>query len=336
MSSEFVVAFVQECAAQGLTKEATAELLQFQSIVSAAEQSPAFAEGFEKFASQVPGGLRPLFRDGYMEKSAAGFLTALKKFGPAIGSLYGTSTGLAGAGLQLGLSGVNKLKRFIRARPVLSSAGALTAGGAGAYGLSKLLSSDHSTASDVPYISGASYNPVESGKSYNALLDQYSNGVTGISNKLSESAGRKKVLEEAIAKHDVSSPMAIAELQRLNKESETASKAREDYMKRYSQNAESSEKRLADLEQKRNDIIDAKTDWAHMPARAWYHLTGRNPNDVYDKQLRDVEGPLSQAATSKRLNQDLYHRLDYGYNGNKVEDITPQQVQSKFFKTTSY
>lgn len=333
MSQEFVVAFVQECAANGLTKEATAELLQFQSVVHVANHSAEFAEGFEKIAAQVPGGLRPLAREGYLSKEAGSKMQALQ-------GLFNAGSGVVRAFgaplLDAAKRTLATTARNVRGNPLTAAGVSAGLGAGGAYGLSKLFGgSDHDVTHDVPFLSGTGYNPTTAGQQYNAMKDAYSTGIADLSQKLDGSAARRKTLEEAVARHDVSSPMALVELQRLNKEHEEATKVREDYMKKYRESADSAESRAKDLEAKRQSLIAAQDDWLHMPQRAWYRLTNRDPKEVYNAKLREVEGPLEQATTTQRLSNDLARRLDIGYTGkNQLVNRTPQEAVRNFFPTS--
>ena len=342
MTPEFVMSFVRTCAEAGLTKEAAAELLQYQSVISQAEASPAFGEGFAKVASEVPGGLRPMYREGYMEKAA--LAAALRQLGAhsgaamralgTVGAEAGKAIGrgaLKVVGAQQGKFGVpGGGPNWIRRNPMWATGLGVGGTAAGALGLNAMRDPRHNF--DVPYLPSSSYNPEESSRLYNSELDARSQGVADLNKRIDDSAQRVSVLENAVKEHGPQSQMAQAELNKLTKERDDARKAREKYISTLGDRSKQTGSMVHELEQKKRDIEARNTDWLHMPQRAWYRLTGRDPREEYNKKLTEVEGPLSQATNADKLTRDLIRRSLEGYRGVRAEPAyTDAQMHARFF-----
>lgn len=328
MSPEFVFAFVETCMHEGLSKEAAAELLQRQSVIHASEQSPAFAEGYAQVADMAPGRLLPMLRDGYLSKEASGGLIrgGLKMMFKGLGgSLANTGTRAARGG--------NVAKGFIKRNPLSSAAAAAGTGGAAVYGLARVGPTDDS----VPYLSPGGYDASETQAAYDKKLDQYSRGIGDLNQRYDNGVARMSKLEEAVARNDGNSGLAMQELQKLRRDNKAITKTRDAQLKKLDRSAETSDSRLNDIKEQQATLENAKTSWnpLRVAQRAWYGVTGRNADDVYDGRIAALQGQAGNASTNLQLANDTRARLNSGYTGTNgpAKVIDHAGLQDKFFPT---
>lgn len=329
MSGEFVISFLSECMARGITKEAAAELLQRQSVLHAGESNPAWLEGYEKAAAIAPGALRPMFRDGYMEKKSA-FPNA-RLAGDAIMDLLRAGKGMVGsAGRELAGTG-RSVVGGIRKRPLLGAAAAAAATAGAAYGGYKLMGNGGGGDYEVPYMPPGGYNPDTSAANYDAQLNQYSQGIFAHNKKFFGEEARRQELQAAVDSHAPGSDMALAELNKMKQDHSSASNVRQKYFDSLNQAGSKSEAKLKEIEAQQSKMESAKTDLWHAPYRGWLHMTGRNPEEYYDNERAKLEGGASAAANAKRLIDDQRNRLSNGTIESTAKSRTPAQMQADFF-----
>lgn len=334
MTGEFVMSFLKTCWEEGLSKEAAAELLQRQSVIHTGGQSPAWREGYEKVASMVPGGLLPLARPGYFEKSAAG---GLRRSGKAVldffGGLKDTAVDSAKA-LRTGTGRVNTglaKSKVVRKNPVAVGLAGAGLGGAALYGGSKLLSAPAGGEYTVPSMAPGGYNPEESAKARDGLVASDSVGLYEHNKKYFGEEDRKRELQQAVDTHAVNSGAAQVELQRMNSDHASATAQRKKYFNRLDGEANASESKLKEIEAYKNKMQDHKTSLLYAPYRGYLRLTGRKPNDVYNDEIAKSEGQASDAATANYRINEQRRKLQAGLIGGAAKSRTPQEMQNDFF-----
>lgn len=340
MSGEFVMSFLQTCWEEGLSKEAAAELLQRQSVIHAGEQSPAWLEGYEKVAAMAPGGLLPLMRDGYFEKSALNGQTR-----KAVGSLLGgiKDTIFAGAGKVR--SGVGSLV----GKPKLNSKGAMTPslvnrhpksalaagvglGGVAVYGGSKLLSGGPSgDGTYVPSLPSGSYNPDESRKRLDSLVEDDSRGVYDHNKKFFNEGDRRRELEDAVARNDFNSGAAQVELTKMEADRASISSLRKRKFEELDSQANASAEKVKELNSYREKMEDHKKSWLYAPYRGYLKLTGRDPNTVYNDEIARAATEAGDVNSENYRINEMRRKMSDGITSGSSAARSPQQMQNDFF-----
>lgn len=338
MSPSFVLAFVETCMNEGLSKEATAELLQRQSVIHAAEQSPAFAEGYEKVASLVPGGLRPIARPGYFEKSAAPVAaTGGKLILKSLGNIVRGAGQMLGTGAATTKGRALDIAKLVRNNPLAAAATSGLAGAGTIYGVDRMLNEPSAGASEVPYISPGGYDAGEAAASYDKRLEQYSRGISDLNKKQDNATSRMRELEKAVAKNDAGSGLAMRELQQLRRQTASTEETRNRYLRDLDSSVSKSDAMLSDIAERQKSLEAAKTSWAphRLVQRAWYGVTGRNANDVYDSRIADLQDQAAKAKGDRQLAADTRTRLNNQYigSGEKPRIMSENEMQDKFFPT---
>lgn len=338
MSPSFVLAFVETCINEGLSKEATAELLQRQSVIHASEQSPAFAEGYEKVASLVPGGMRPIARPGYFEKRAAPVAaTGGKLILKSLGGLFRGAGQMLGRGAGTASNRAVDLAKLIRNNPVAAAATSGLAGAGTIYGVDRMLSQPTAGASEVPYIAPGGYDANEAAAAYDKRLEQYSRGISDLNKKQDNAVTRMRELEKAVARNDGGSGLAMRELQQLRRQNASTEATRSRYLRDLDSSVRKSDAMLSDISERQKALEAAKTSWAphRLAQRAWYGITGRNANDVYDTRIADLQDQAAKAKGDRQLAADTRARLNSQYigSGEKPRIMSESEMQDKFFPT---
>lgn len=304
MSSDFVMSFVATCLREGLTKEATAELLQRQSVVEACRRSPSFAEGYEKVAALVPGRLRPIFREEFLEKDA-------------------------GLG-DIARSGARAAGQWFSRHPKTTAGLGLGAGAAGTAGVLGFL--NRPRIPETPYLPGT-FNATQSAQNFETSLDEHSRGIAELNKNIQQSDTRRRVLEDAVATHAPGSAHARAELLKLDAQRNASTAQRDGYLKHLQSNGDHNQKLLDGIIAKQRSLEDAKTSLWRAPQRLFYRLTGRDPSAVYDSRITSMESDASRLATNAKLIAEQKRRLGNGYIGMAERAPSPEQQQARFFST---
>ena len=342
MSSEFIIAFVSTCEAEGLSKEATAELLQRQSVIHECEQSPAFAAGFEKIALMVPGELRPLAREGYFEKQAGPNARlawqGIKSLGQAAGGAVSGAARATGRGLdKLVGTGPSSARTgrttpsWAGRNPTGAALGGIGVGGAGVGVGMHMLGGGTGSPAGAPYMPPGGFNPDEAAASYDTQLDQHSRGLAEHNKKFFGDRKRQEVLQQAVDSNSPNSAQALAELSRIKRDQAAVSADRANHIARFDSVGGQSASKLKEIEEQQAAMERAKTSWTRAPQRAWLWMTGRDPNQYFDDKRVALEGGASAAQTAQRLSEDQLRRLENGYIGGQTKSKTPAQMQQEFF-----
>lgn len=345
MSREFIIAFISTCEAEGLSKEATAELLQRQSVLHECEQSPAFADGFTKVAARVPGQLRPLARAGYFEKRAAmpnarlawQSLKGLAQAGGGAVSGAARATGrgldkLVGPGASSARTG-RATPSWVGRNPTAGALGGMVVGGSGIAVGAHLLGAGQGSRPLTPYMPPGGFDPAESAGSYDKMLDQHSRGLAEHNKKFFGDRKRMEVLQQAVDSNAPNSAQALAELDRIKRDQASVSADRDRHISSLNNVGGQSAEKLKQIQEQQDAAEKAKTSWTRAPQRAWLRMTGRNPNQYFDEKRHALEGEASAAQTSQRLSADQLRRLENGYIGGTTKSKTPAQMQQEFFPT---
>jgi len=341
MSQKFVHSFLKTCFDAGLSKEAAAELLRQESIDQEKAKRPAFAEGYEKAASQVPGNMRAmLFLEGGLEKSAGPRYQAVKSVLDGIrGALGGTARlgwqgvkDVGGVGKRIfGPARVNP-NSLVQRYPLPVAVGSAALGGAGALGLHHLLSNNHGPAGyPDPFFSPGGYSPEGYEEKYNSRLAEYSKGIAAHNKSYFGTQRRRKELEKAIAEGKGGSS-AYRELQELNREHARLGKQRAHHFESIRASNAHHQGILDQVKRQQAALEKRRTSLWGLPQRAWLRLTGRNPNEYYDKQIGMLHDTGARSKMNIRLGDARVRRLDGDYRGiiNRPSP-KPPNLQERFF-----
>ncbi len=335
MSGEFVMSFLQTCWEEGLSKEAAAELLQRQSVIHTGEQSPAWLEGYEKVAAMAPGGLLPMARDGYFEKSAAG---GFRQMGTALVDLLGG----AKKAIQGGYSGLSRAghsansviskSKILKKNPLATAAAAAGIGGAAVYGGSKLLGGPSGGPSSyVPSMPSGSYNADESKSRLDSLVDDDSRGVYDQNKKFFNEEGRRRELADAVARNDFNSGAAQVELTKMEADRASTTALRKKKFNELDTQANASEEKLKELNGYREKMEGHKTSMLYAPYRGYLRLTGRDPNEVYNDAIAQSATEAGNVASDNYRINEMRRKMSAGVVAGSAASRTPQQMQNDFF-----
>jgi hypothetical protein len=334
MSGEFVMSFLQTCWEEGLSKEAAAELLQRQAVIHAGEQSPAWLEGYEKVAAMVPGGLRPLARQGYFEKSAAppvrGIRTALGHGYEAVKDLFTASR----RGVKSTVRVPGNINQRMADLPALSKSPlpvALAGAGIGAAGIYAGSKLNGGGGSFVPSMPSGSYTPESSAKIRDSLVAADSEGIYDHNKKFFNQEPRRRELSEAVARNDFNSGAAQVELQKMEQERASTSALRQKKFGELDTQANASEKKLKELNNYRQKMEDHKTSMLYAPYRGFLKLTGRDPNTVYNDAIAQSATEAGNVATDNYRINEMRRKMSAGITAGSAPSRTPQQMQNDFF-----
>lgn len=342
LSSEFVFAFVSSCYDAGLTKEAAAELLQFESIRLHDNHNPGFLEGYVAVAGA------PALHAVDFEKSA-GPLARLGRIAKGVGSLAGEGLGLVGDAVKsVGRAGTRfigparprtaggpKIPSFVQRHPVSSFIGGTATAGGLSYGLHQLAKDESGGGvPSVPYLPPGGYDPTEAAKSYDTQLDAHSRGIADVNKRFNQSNDRRKVLADAVARGDAGSQMAAAELAALDRERSTAEGQRTRFIGDLDRTGAATEKKLQQLQQRRNKLESAKTSWSGLPRRMWYNFNGNgmDADTEINNEIERAQSGIAGATTNARLINDQRRRATNGYVGTSARRDN-KQIQRDFFPT---
>lgn len=303
----------------GLSKEATAELLQRRSAVHAAEQSPAFAEGYFLMKQAMPLSAEIRVRPGYLEKQA---------FGKAVGSIFsGLGRAAGGVGGLFGAAGKGLIDAAVK-YPHTSKAlaGGLAAGGLG-WGASRYFDNSRSSPG-APYLSGGGdYNPETEKKQYEDLLDSYSGGIADANKAIADSADRRKVLQQAVNANSPNSPKALAELNKLNAGVRTAEATKARHLEALNERGGIVSSRLESVQKRQNQLRERQKSpfW-----RGLHRITFRDPDKSYQDALADLQPYAAELSRDNQLINDQRSRMPY-YKGVRYNEPSAAQMQRDFF-----
>lgn len=321
MSDKFVMSFVSTCMAEGLTKEATAELLQRQSVVHAADGSAEWMEGYEKVARCVPGKLLPMVRSGYFEKSA----------GPS-GQLIRAGLGSVWQGLKTGIPAM--LSRPGVRRGVGVGAAAVATG----YGVNelghKVWGADPEYS--VPTMSPGGYSAAGDNAAYEAELASKGVGIAAHNKQYlgADNGLRRKELEAGVARRDAGAGMAQQELFDMDKQDRRGTESRKAFFNDTNASQSSAKQRLAEIEEHRATMESHKTSPWYAPYRTYLRATGQNPEDVYNKSIADDTGRAGGVTRDLKVMDEDKRRMSVGWTGsNPTAPRNDDQLQQTFFQS---
>lgn len=300
----------------GLSKEATAELLQHRSVIHAAEQSPDFAEGYLDNATPAVVRVRP----GYVEKKAFG--AAAKLIGSSLGGIARGAGGLIGAaGKGLYRTAVNN------PRTAKALAGGAAAGGLG-YGVSNYLNT-RDEAPGVPYMAPGGYNPVEEKTEYENDLKRFSRGIAEANKTIEGSKNRRKVLEQAVASNSPNSAQAAADLRMLNANVSAAQKLKDAHEQRLKETGSLTSGRLTKVQQRQQQLRERSKSpfW-----RGLHRITFQDPDKAYAEALDELQPAAGELSRQNQLIKDQLKRMPY-YLGRDGNVPSSAQMQREFFPT---
>lgn len=321
LSREFIVSFVETCMDMGLSKEATAEMLQRRSAIHAAEQSPAFAEGYLKAQEQIPISDRIRVRPGYVEKRAFG--AAAKLIGRSIG---GIASGVGGLGMAAGRGLVNTAVNNPRAAKALAGTALL---GGGGFALGQM-NRDKYSSPGVPYLPPGGYNPEEEKKRYKTDLNQYTEGIARNNKIIDGAANRRKVLQQSVDANSPDSAKALAELRQLDAEVKAAEKQNAAHRAQLDSQGSTAASRLQSIQERQQTLRDRSKSpfW-----RGLHWMTFRNPDKAYAQALDELQPAAARLSYENQLMNDQRGRMDYGYKGIQYNEPSSSQMQREFFPT---
>ena len=316
MSIQYVESFVETCMDMGLSKEATAELLQRRSAIHAAEQSPAFAEGYHAMKAELPHGIIRV-RPGYVEKSAS-------SFGQIARGLGGVAKGIGGLFGSAGKGVFNAAARNPRAAKAIG--GGLAAGGIG-YGINQYFN-DRYAAPGVPTIPGnGMYDPEQEKDEYKNEINRLSSGIADTNRAMTDSTDRRKVLQQAVDRNSPQSAAALKELNMLNAQVNDASSVRQKHLEQLNAQGGTTASRLSAITSRQNTLRERQQSpfW-----RGLQRLTFRDPDKSYGKALADLQAPAAELSRQNQLINDQRERLPY-WKGKVYNQPSSAQMQREFF-----
>jgi len=300
----------------GLSKEATAELLQHRSVIHAAEQSPSFGEGYLNTSSGTAVRVRP----GYVEKRAFG--AAMKAIGGGLGSI---GKGLGGVAVSAGKGVFNAAVNNPRTAKALG--GGLAAGAAG-FGVSNYLDNRYA-APGVPYMAPGGYNPLEEKKEYENELKRYSRGIAEINKTIDGSANRRKVLQQAVDSNSPNSAQALADLRLLDKTVGDAKSVRDKHLEQLNSQGATTSGRLTDIQAQQKKLQERSKSpfW-----RGLHRVTFQDPDKAYSSALDKLQPQAAELSRQNQLINDQKKRLP-NYLGASANIPSAAQMQREFFPT---
>lgn len=300
----------------GLSKEATAELLQHRSVIHAAEQSPAFAEGYLNSATPAAVRVRP----GYVEKKAFG--AAAKLIGSSLGGIA------RGAGGLIGAAGKGLYSTALRnPKTTKALAGGIAASGLG-YGISNYLN-NRDRAPGVPYMAPGGYNPLEEKTEYDNDLKRYSRGIAEANKTIDGSKNRRRVLQQAVDSNSPNSAQAAADLRALDSNVDAAQKLKDTHEQRLKSQGSITSGRLSNVQARQQQLRERSQSpfW-----RGLHRITFRDPDKSYNKALDELQPAAAELSRQNQLINDQSKRMPYylGADGNVPSSA---QMQREFFPT---
>lgn len=303
----------------GLTKEATAELLQRRSAIHAAEQSPSFAEGYFLMKKAMPISSEIRVRPGYIEKQA---------FGKAIGSIFsglgGIARGVGGLPIAAGKGLFNAAAKNPRSARAI--AGGLTAGGLG-WGASRYFDNSRVSPGSPYFPGGGGYNPETEKKQYEDLLDSYSGGIAEANKTISGSSQRRKVLQQAVDSNSPNSAQALAELNKLNAEVSAAQALKDRHLEALNARGGAVSSRLESVQKRQQQLRERQKSpfW-----RGLHRITFRDPDKSYQDALNELQPYAAELSRDNQLINDQRKRIPY-YMGVRYNEPSAAQMQREFF-----
>ena len=345
MTREFTASFLTTCFAAGLSKEAASQLLQKESVDQVkTRRGPAWAAGYEKAASEIPGQLRPvLFGEGGLEKSAGVRLDLIRKALGGIRQAFGGALGLGGqavrdAGKAIGkVVGPRNTNSFVSKHPFTSLVAGTAVGGLGALGVNRHINGDDlsSVAPPDPFYGPSGYN---SGRAkdrresrYNA---DYGPGIAEDNKNHFGSHGRRKELEKALADGAIApGGAAYRELKELNRSHADSLKQRGAHYKQLDALDDYHRDKLERIKERTGDWEDSRTSIWGLPRRTWEKVWGRDPEDFYDDKISNLYDHAQASQLAVDLANDRRRGLYTGNTSGKLYNDTPTapDLQNKFF-----
>ena len=308
-------------------------------MIHTGAQSVAWLEGYEKVAAMVPGGLLPMARDGYFEKSALNGQTR-KALGSMLGGIKDTI--VAGAGkIRSGASSVvGKAKPdatgavappLVARHPRSAAAAGLGIGATGVYAASKLFGDRDSTGSFVPGMASGTYTPESAAKIKDSLVAADSESVYDHNKKFFNQEPRRRELADAVARNDFNSGAAQVELSKMEADRASITALRQQKFGELDSRANASEEKLKELNTYRQKMEDHKTSPWLAPYRGFLRVTGRNPNTVYNDAIAQSANEAGNAATDNFRINEMRRKMSAGDTEGSTKSRTPQQMQNDFF-----
>ena len=336
LSQPFATAFLTVCFDSGLSKEAAAELLQKETVDQECALRPAFAAGYAKAASEVPGQLLPL-RAGYEGMEKLAFLQGLGRAGKAlfVEAPKGIAQAIGGVGKGV-TTGVSKARSspFLHRRPFESMLlGSGVAGGT-ALGVNHLINRDRGLSPSAvdPFFAPGGYSPQAYEDQYkDTLYNQYAPGIFEHNKKHFGSEGRRKELQKAIdnGQGDAS---AYRELQELNRGFKSSTKARKGHLDGLDNSQAQNRELMTRIADRQQRLEAQRTAWWAGPKRAWLNMTGQNPQTYFDNEIAGLQDSAAQAKRQADLAEDRQRLLWAGATSRQAtQQPTTQDIQNRFF-----
>lgn len=346
LTQAFVTSFLTTCFDNGLTKEAAAALLQKESADQVRRARPAFAAGYDKIMNDLPGGANPMLVANGMEKAAGPKLDQVMKI---LRGIKGTIGGVAGLGGEVAhdvsragskMIGPRNPNSFLNRHPFAAFTGGAALAGGGTYGLTKWLGRDNSLTpyGADPFLPPSGYSPELYKKRYDsALYDTYGPGIAAHNREYFGTSGRRKELEKAVAEgrggYD-----AYLDLQRLNREHEEATRARESHLQGLKSTEHSNRDLLSRIRERQQDLERQRTAWWAAPKRWWTQLRGGNLFDsdisknYFDNQIASLQDNAARSSMAADLAKDRHRLIEGGFVA--LRDNPPpssRDIQKSFF-----
>jgi hypothetical protein len=184
----------------------------------------------------------------------------------------------------------------------------------------------------VPSLGAGSYNPDNSHKVREALVDGDSSAIYEHNKKFFNGDARREELRNAVGRNDYNSGAAQAELTKLEAERAEVANFRKNKFAELDNQANASSDKLKELNSYR-----AKME-AHKQSPFWrglQRITRQNPDKVYNDAIERTAAESGDVGTTNyRINQ-MRENMARGYTSGRPGKTSrsPQQMQNDFFPT---
>lgn len=307
LSNAFISSLVEECYNAGLTKEATAVILQQASIDKACSDSPDFAEGY--------------YGESLELEKEAGFWSQLPK---AVGKFVGRGT-------EATMRGAGAAARTVASPAFLKGTARAGLYGSALYGGKVVYDKFTENSSNPdPYTGFAGYgdgsfDANKARQEYNTRLERASGAIPGISRDAQlTSTPRYKELQQAVAQGLPGSDKALMQMKDMEGKAWNANKvvSRETY--NLNNAAAANNNAAAKWKSEAQDALATKDrPFWRSPTKWWYDAQHKwNPDRYASPDMRltqeaaAAQGRAAQYTTDANIQQQVAQRAREGYVGS--------------------
>jgi hypothetical protein len=334
MSREFVTAFLSTCFESGIEKEAAAELLQKESIDRVRARRPAFSEGYEKVASQLPGRMQPvIFRSPDLEKYAgrsSGLLSAIRHLRGAVGGVGQAAGNAAATGFRGAKWGV---QNPLMAGGMLGAAGTAGLAGYGGYQLTNPRARSLTPYGDRPFEAPGGYQPGSYQSRVQSGIDSQAPSIYQGNAAMKQESDRIAVLRKGVESGEGgASPRN--ELRAREKALKSMTAESDAYGSRLIGDANRNRGLIGDINDRTAELESQRTSLWGLPKRTWLRMTGRKPSEHFNKEIGRLDDNRSWASMDRDIAVGRGKKWGSGATGTiEPPQVEPRSIQRDFFPT---